>query len=73
MKLFNRRKYAVAEYTFKDGTSFTDLDIAKMVKEHTRLFDRLNYIKMCIAANDAFSILSKSMEMPKEKKWKFKL
>ena len=56
----------------KDGTKVTvyDSDVARIIQNHTRAIDRLNYKKMIDATLVAQDIISKGIE-PKNKKWIF--
>ena len=49
----------------------TDEQVAKFVKQHTHLLDRLNYRKMVHAGLLAQNILMGVIEQPKMKKWFF--
>lgn len=48
-----------------------DKDVADYVKAHLRFQDRFDIRKITEAVLLAFSILSKSVEEPEEKNWKF--
>ena len=68
--MFNR-KYSTGSCTFENGLTITDEQIAKFVRQHTHWWDRLDYHKMCDAAQTAFNILAGCVEEPEKKRWYF--
>lgn len=68
--MFNR-KYSNGSCDFGNGVVITDEQIAKFVRQHTHWWDRLDYHKICDAAQLAFNILAGDVEPPKKKHWYF--
>lgn len=56
---------------FGNGLIVTDEAVYQLIKKHSRLIDRLNHRKMVEMTFWAFNILSKSVEVPSDGKWKF--
>lgn len=58
---------------FSDGLRVYDRDVGKYARKHMRFIDWLDPEKVGTAMMFSFSILSKSVEEPKDKngKWKF--
>lgn len=66
-----KRKYSEGYIDYPGVGIITDEDVAKMVKDHTHWWDRLDYHKVSDASILATAYLMKVVEEPKEKKWFF--
>ena len=60
-----------SDFTKSGGPVVYDNDVVKMVKEHSRLFDRLNPGRMVDMTFMCFDILNGSVEKPKNENWRF--
>ncbi len=68
---FENKRYWGGYAEWDDGKRVYDADVAKYVKKHLKFIDRFDIRKVSEATLYAFSILSGSVEPPKENKWKF--
>lgn len=57
---------------YQDVGKITDVEVANLVRKHTRLIDRLSVEKMTCFALYAQNMLMGVMEKPKGDKWLFK-
>ena len=63
-------RYSDVGYSFQD-VYFTDMDVAKYIKQHTHWWDRLDYHFVADCTQEAFLILSGHIYAPLEKRWYF--
>ena len=67
-----KRKYSEGWIDYPGVERFTDGDVAKLIKDHTHWWDRLDYHKVSDCSIAAQLILMKVVEPPKKKKWQRK-
>lgn len=71
MKKTKKSKYSENYVVYPDVGIITDEMVAKLVREHTHWWQRLNYHHMTDAGLEAQLVLMKIIEMPQDRKWYF--